>query len=324
MRRYLVIVLAGLLALGACRRMPLYDKEKSVVLELSLNLDLKLDIDVDIDVDLEYDAAKVELPDHMKVCFYDNGTDKLYHYTFVGPTGGELFVPSNKYKLLVYGIGNEYVQLRGEGDINTIEAFTSEITAVKKAVMRKFVETKALEDPIIYAPDHLLVAREDIEIPEFTGDRQTITIHANASTIVDTYSFEVHSVVGAEYIESAEAFVTNQAISKFIGTGNMNPVPATLWFPIGVDRKRGCLYTVFNTFGKLPGDSESYLHILVRDTGGQEYTITTDITDQFEKTDHHILIEEPVVIPEPEYVSSGGIAPTVDPWDEVIHDVPIG
>ena len=185
--------------------------------------------------------------------------------------------------------------------------------------------TKAdeLNEPIIYAPDHLLVTVQEVEIPEFSGVSQTITISSQVKTIVDNYIFEVHTVVGAEYIESAEAFVTNQASSSFFGRGEVNPTPATICFPVGVDKEKGCLYTVFNTFGKLPGESDAFLHILVRDTGGNEYEFSTDITDQFEKPDNHIIIEEPVDIPEPES-SAGGIAPTVENWNEENVDVPIG
>ena len=92
---------------------------------------------------------------------------------------------------------------------------------------------------------------------------------------------------------------------------------------MGVDRRRGCLYTTFNTFGKLPGDSHSYLHIIVHDTGGQDHYFTTDITDQFDKPDHHIIISETINVPEPQG-GGGGIAPTVEQWQEEIHDVPIG
>ena len=51
--------------------------------------------------------------------------------------------------------------------------------------------------------------------------------------------------------------------------------------------------------------------------------ISTDITDQFEKPDHHIIIEEEVDIPKPQG-PGGGIAPTVDQWEEVENDVNIG
>ena len=177
--------------------------------------------------------------------------------------------------------------------------------------------------PIIYTPDHLLVAHREVEIPPYSTERQSITVAATATTIVETYGFEVTNITGAEYIESAEAFVTNQARSSFFGRGEVNSEPATLYFPFGLDKTTGTLRTTFNTFGKLPGESHSYLHILIRDSDGNEFRISEDITEQFDDPDHVIIIDAPIDIPQPQG-SSGGIAPSVQPWEDENHDVPIG
>lgn len=322
-----LFALALVLLAPACQRMPLFNKETNIDLRLDLDLELKLDLDLDIDVDVELEAAVIQEPEYLKTNFYSEDNGDLQFSQFVEGNGGSLSVAPGRYKMLIYSFGSEYVNVRGEGNINTIEAYTSDITETKRMAISKFYPqaTKAGEimPPIIYAPDHLLVTVQEVEIPEFDGQSRTIVISSVVQTIVKTYSFEVHSVIGAEYIESAEAFVTNQARSYFIGRGEMSTEPATIYFPVGVDKKKGCLYTVFNTFGKLPGESDAFLHILVKDTGGNEYEITQDITDQFEKPDNHIVIEEPIDIPQPES-NAGGIAPTVDQWKEEIHDVPIG
>ena len=59
------------------------------------------------------------------------------------------------------------------------------------------------------------------------------------------------------------------------------------------------------------------------DTEGNVYTVSEDITDQFNDAGHVIHISDSIDIPKPES-ASGGIAPTVDPWEEINHDVPIG
>ena len=321
-----ILLMAMLIVFTSCERMPLYDMDKTTYLELVLNLALDLDIDITIidDLDIRIDKA-IKTPEYNKVLFYPYGSTKLSYSTIVGATGGEIFTPPGQYKMLVYSMGTEYVQIRGENDINTIEAYTSDISATKMGILRSFTRAGETDPPgpVIYAPDHLLVAKEDVEIPEWTGESQTITIKAVANTIVQTYTFEVQTVVGTEYIESCEAFVTNQSRSSFFGRGEISTDPATICFQVGVDKKKDCLYTVFNTFGKLPGESVSYLHILIKDTGGTEHRVTVDITDQFEKADHHILITEPVVIPTPSG-GGAGIAPTVEEWSEEIHNVGIG
>lgn len=312
-------------AVSSCERMPLYDLEQQAVyllLTLRLDLDIEIDLDVDVDVDVE---KTIRIPEHNKVLFYGIEDGRLRFTEFVDSTGGAISTPAGEYDMVVYSFGTEYVQIRGEGDINTLEAFTSDITATKLPSLRACTRSSTDEPqgPIIYPPDHLLVASERVQIPRMTNVVQNVVLRAMASTIVETYSFEVNTVVGAEYIESCEAFVTNQARSSFFGRGEVGSDPATLSFPVGVDRKKGCLYTTFNTFGKLPGESRSYLHIIVRDTGGEEHYINEDITDQFGDPEHHIVIDEPVEIPQPQ-THGGGIAPTVKPWDEETHDVPIG
>ena len=334
MKRYTIYIIGlfALMVMSSCDRMPLYELEKKVELLLELNLELDLDIDVTVDVDVEV-KTQIDIPEMMQVGFYSPDGTALQNTQFVGSTGGKINTPPGTYRMVIYSFGNEYTQVRGEQSVETLEAFTSDITATKMAALQKAMSaakasTRAEEDeqptgPIIYSPDHLLVTVEEVTIPEFTQESQTITIESTVQTICETYSFEVHTVIGTEYVESCEAFVTNQASSSFFGRDEISQDPATIWFPVGVDRNKGCLYTVFNTFGKLPGDSRAFIHFIIRDVKGNEHYFSADITQEFERTDHHIVIEEPVEIPEPEY-ASGGIAPSVEEWEEENNDVNIG
>ena len=297
-----------------------HGEESAIVLQLELNLDLDLDVEVDIE-----SHTVIEPPEYMKLGFYSPQGGGLLNTEYVEAEGGPLHTPAGTYQMVAYSFGTEWTQVRGEGDINTLEAFTSDITRTKAAALAGFTRNGGdePEGPIIYTPDHLLVARKQIEIPHLTAGTHSVTIKAEAATILETYGFEVNNVTGLEYIASAEAFVTNQARSSFFGRGEVSTDPATISFPVEVDRAKGHIHTTFNTFGKLPGESHSYLHILILDTDGKEYHISTDITDQFEKPDHHIIIEEEVDIPKPQG-PGGGIAPTVDQWEEVENDVNIG
>jgi hypothetical protein len=296
-----------LLCLPSCYRMPLYVKEPSVKLELELDLE----------------EGEIPVPEFMKACFFspEGGNLSLDH--FVESTGGDLSVASGTYTLLVYSFGTEYVQIRGEGSLETIEAFTSDITASKIPTYRKLAGTKAEEEaPIYYAPDHLLVARQTITVPEFTGENIVAVFEAEPKTICETYSFEVTNVQGVDYVQSAEAYVTNQARSYFIGRDEPSTLPGTLWFPVEVDRERGVLNTKFNTFGVLPGGSRTYVHFVVRNSGGQTVSFSADITEQLASPAHEIVIEEEITIPQPP--GSSGFSPEVNPWEEENTVVPIG
>ena len=319
-----LFTLAALL-LTSCQYKDLcYDHPHNENYNLSLLLELKLELDVDVEVSVET-HTQIEKPDYMKVLFYNPQTGMLSDSEIVGADGGNIYEDPGIYDMLVYSFGTEWTQIRGENNINTLEAFTSDITATKSRLLRAFTrgEDDEPQGPIIYTPDHLLVAHERVVIPEFSEENRVITLTANAKTVVETYGFQVTNITGIEYIASVEVFVTNQARSTFFGRGEKSTEPATLYFPIEVNPSEGYIHTSFNTFGKLPGESRSYLHILIKNTSGEEVKISVDITDQFEKEDHEIIIDEEIDVPAPED-SGSGIAPTVDPWEEEKHDVPIG
>ena len=322
-RRHLSILAATLLLLCSCQYKDLcYDHNHGENYNLSLLLNLQLELDVDVEVSVET-HTKIEKPDYMKVMFYNPQTGILSDTEIVDADGGRIYEAPGFYDMLVYSFGTEWTQIRGEGNINTLEAFTSDITATKSRALRSFTRADEEEPqgPIIYTPDHLLVAHERVEVPPFTEEERVITLTANAKTVVETYGFQLTNITGIEYISSIEAFVTNQSRSTFFGRGEKSTEPATIYFPIEVNPIDGYIHTSFNTFGKLPGESRSYLHIMIKNTEGEEVKISVDITDQFEKEDHEIIIDEEIDIPAPE---GGGIAPTVEEWNEEKKDVPIG
>ena len=322
---YLFLLTSYIFLLTSCQYKDLcYDHNHGENYNLSLQLELKLELDVDVEVSVET-HTKIEKPDYMKVMFYSPQIGTLSDTEIVGADGGHIYQAPGTYNMLVYSFGTEWTQIRGEGNINTLEAFTSDITATKSRALRSFTRAEDEEEPqgpIIYTPDHLLVAHERVEIPPFSEEERVITLTANAKTVVETYGFQLTNISGIEYISSVEAFVTNQSRSTFFGRGEKSTEPATIYFPIKVNPSEGYIHTSFNTFGKLPGESRSYLHILITNTSGEEVHVSVDITDQFEKEDHEIIIDEEIDIPTPE--GGGGIAPTVDPWEEENHDVPIG
>ena len=100
-----------LLSLIGCKRMPLYDLEKVVELELELELKLDLKLDLDVKVDIEVDTV-IPTPEYMKVNFYSVDNEGLNYTEFVGPQGGEINTPPGTYVMLIYNFGTEYIQIR--------------------------------------------------------------------------------------------------------------------------------------------------------------------------------------------------------------------
>lgn len=320
-----MLLVASTAWLNSCRYKDLcYEHDHQLDYNVLLKLTLELDNNTPTNVKKSTDAhTAVTEPSHMVVCFYDVQTGALKDLEYTGPYGGQLQVPPGTYNMVVYAFDTEWTQVRRENNINTLEAFTSDITSMKSpffSIIAKKDSTSA-PGPIIYTPDHLLVAHKRVTIPPFSLEEPVVVIEATASTIIETYEFKVTNITGIEYVSSVEAFITNQARSNFFGREELNTEPATIFFDVDVSRKKGMFETNFTTFGKLPGESRSYLNIVLYDTSGKPFVVVTDITEQFTNPENIIVIEDSIVIPAP---PSGGIAPTVEDWEEIIRDVPIG
>ncbi len=311
------------LCLTSCQYKDLcYDHTHGTDYDLILQLHFVIDTDYDFPVD-EETHTKIDIPEYTKANFYNPESGTLNRSEFVKGDRGPIYISPGTYDMVAYSFGTEWTQVRGEGDINTLEAFTSDITRQKASALSRFTRGGESEapGPIIYTPDHLLVVRKQVEIPKQV-ESGIYVIDAEMRTIIETYDFSIHNITGIQYIQSIEAFVTNQARSNFFGRGEMNTEPATIYFPIEVKPNTIGISTAFNTFGKLPGESRAFLHILITSTGGEEIQISEDITDEFIDPDHHIDIKTPIDVPKPE--GGAGIAPTVEQWEEERTDVPIG
>ena len=329
-----------LLSFAGCQRIPLY--ERSTKVNLVLDVDTSLDHDIVLSYDTELPKQYQEkidgkIPVYYEVLVYDVATDRLHSTHIVGERGGYISLFPGQYHLVLYSLGTESTQVENLADRHTANAFTTDITELKSSIIKSkntsgepVKSTKGYEDdPIINEPDHLYVANEmDVFIEAFQGKEEEITIHTSASSILDVYSLEVLNIKGAENIEKVEAFVTGQIISNHFGKPARNNSPATLAVEMLPDVQNQRLYTIFNTFGKLPGaENKIFLDITVTDSGGGQYRYIYDVTEQFDdidNTDHKLVIDGEIIdVPKAEF-GGGGFQPSVDEWEREDIDVPLG
>ncbi|MBO5693567.1 MAG: DUF5119 domain-containing protein [Tidjanibacter sp.] len=323
----MVALLMVMLSAG-CHRRPLEEMDDS------LYLDLKLDLSVQ-----NIEGGQLRKPELMRVLFYDAETLEFVSDDYVLPEGGYINALPGKYKMLVYNFDTESTIIRGDRNVGEIEAYTSEIPTSTRANLLTKLKAAATKpsfiapDPealIVYEPDHLLVAREDVEIVRRTG---TQTLYADASSIVETYYLGV-KLNNKGHLASAQALLSGQAKSNTFGfEGGVSKESVILYFDMfsGVNEKEGdvdVLQATFNTFGKLPEEvSHLWLTIVVTNTNGETVTWQKDITDEFNNNpDKYIYIEEPpidVPIPPTPPSSGGGFQPTVGEWEEENYDIAI-
>lgn len=315
-------LLMALMLSVACSRRPLEEMNDGLYLKLNLNLDVH---------NLDKPHTKPEL---MRVLFYDPDTYEFVSDDYVGPDGGYISAQPGRYKMVVYNFDTEATIIRGESSAPKLEAYTNEIpSATRTNLLTKLNAASRVDyvapsetEKIVYEPDHLFVAREDVEIFHRTG---TQTIHAAAHSIVETYYLGVR-LQGGKNMASAQALLSGQAAGNNFGfEGGMIEESVILYFDMmpGTDENGNeVLETTFNTFGKLPKEiSHLWLTVVVTNNQGDVEYRQWDITDEFkDNPEKWIFIEEdPIVLPDPPPSTGGGggFQPSVDEWENVEQDV---
>lgn len=343
MRRRIAIVLLLMAVMSAsCQRRPFAENTTKV----NLSLDVHLDI---------IHNDEVPVPETMRVGLYHTETGAVRYTDYVGPEGGEIHPQPGEYDLIVYNIGTESTQVRGDDSHGDIEAFTSEVSSFLKAQLSKFLAKRAKakaeaerarteagsgtkgsdpetsapsdEERIVYEPDHLFVGRiRSVDIPallEGEDDRE-VMVEVDAHSIVETWKISLTNVEGLEWVQSVAAIISGQSGSHFIGREEDSEDAVSIYFEMKADKENGTIYGQFNTFGKHPQvQSDLSLDINLTDTGGDEHHYHFDVDSEFmDNPGFHIEIEEEVKVEEPKG-GGGGFAPTVDDWEEIKTEINI-
>ena len=318
------LALLFLLCLLSCKRIPLYEPSSDIYIKLEIKMDTEVSLNGDLDLDGNEelrDKACGKMPRNVRVCFYDPDTHKLVAQEFLPSEGGFVDVAPGVYDVIVYSLGCEVTQLEGT-DIRAMgRAFTS---AAGQTVKVTKAGVTTLSYDVIYEPDHLYVGRlEGVVIPVRASIDKAVVIEAGMRSLLETYSFEVRHVTGAELIRTASVYITGQASGKYLWDGRYPRTPCAVMVPAVFDAGKGHLWTVFNTFGRMPGtESDVLLNMVVNTTNGAKYQWVFDVTEQFDNPDntlHEIVIDEEIVIPDDS--SGGGFTAGVYEWDTEV--VPI-
>ena len=338
----LAVLMLAAFAFAGCQRIPLYERSTNV--KLFIDLDLSIDQVPQLSFPTEFDkdySIKIygKMPQYVEALFYDAETHRLVTSQILPAEGGFVNVPVGDYSMVVYSFGTESTQVEGTGHMYEVEAFTTDITKQMASKLSWVsvntdstrTDVKGYEDDcIIHEPDHLYVANEDlISVPSFEDKAEAVSIYTKASTIVEVYSLEVLGVKGTENIQAVEAFITGQIKSNYFGKQERNDTPATIYTDMRVDTQNERLYSIFGTFGKQPGhENKIYLDITVTDSGGGQYRYIFDVTDQFDdpaNTNNRLIIDATEIIDIPDAAhGGGGLAPSVDPWENENIEIPLG
>lgn len=366
-RRPLTVFSALAILATSCEWRPLEDPSPSI--ELAVVVELKAVLNVNVSVYNELiPVPKIET-DMIRVMFYDPDSHKLVSQAFLSEKteryddeghrvpclGGDVNISVGKYDMICYNFDTPDTFIRGENDITTLEAYTSEVPASIKA------KYKGLEDTdVLYEPDHVIVARDiGLEIVPHTG---LLVIETEATTIVDTYYIQVR-IQGAQYASDASAILSGMSPSNYFGLAEREvDNPSAVYFNMQKsqdlnirEENKDVLCTTFNTFGKIyhnidngaadsrkgdgtkaddditPEDSDLRVTFNVIRTDGKAFDFEINMNDIFMTENalkrHWLLIDAIIDIPKPEVDpqggGGGGFNPEVEDWEDQEGEVVI-
>lgn len=296
------------LLFGACKREPLHDRSQGVQLVLV----------PDLEEDDSTQWVKPKLPTMMKTILYNYQTGKMVGEYYTGPYGGYLDgVQPGTYTVLSYDFGTVTTRISDEHSYEDALAFVNVITDAD------YFETTraAAAGAVLEEPDHLLVGRaEQVVIPFLTVEDTTFTIREDVKTIHDSYYLEIDSLKGVEHIIETKVYLTSHMPSNKFGLDLRTQQSNVLYISsLKPDLEQYNLHTTFCTFGKYFNTTESaYARIEITTTGGQKYRFERDITEQYLKDDHRLII---ILNTEVKPLPEGGIIPKVHEWEAIIEDI---
>ncbi len=312
-------------ALVSCRRIELQEPHSGVY--------VKFDITVEPEVIGQNEPGypfpeivKGRMPQSLRVCFYDHVSHELVAEDFLGPEGGFVSIAAGVYDVMAYSLGTEVTRVTGTESRAGGYAFSGSAGYSLNLTRGDSDGTAEMHSfTVIHEPDHLYVGRQaDVDIPVVSAENRILVIGLQPKTILESYTFRVAQVVGAERIQSATCFVTGQASQRYLWDNRYTNTPCAITFSAPVDVESGTVTTAFNTFGRFPGStSRVFVNLMVNDKSGGKYQWIFDVTEQFDNPDneeHDIFISEPIVVPEKE---QGGFTPTVGDWNAEIIHVPL-
>lgn len=326
------LLLLLLLCVGGCEFRPLEEPNRGV------KINVRVDVNTVVNVTTHIYNDKIPVPeihpDAMHVAFYEENGDRLVTESFITQketledgtcimTGYADVLPGT-YKMLVYTYGTSYTYVYDTYSWSRINARALRANDFIHNRYKTSVPTKSTAPIITYTPDHVVAASNEKEVIPYNSDAHTI--HAVASTVVETYYMQV-KVDGLQYVSTARAFLSGMASGNMLSENRpVDDMNTVLFFDMKKSDDNGepVICAVFNTFGRVetPGNNVSVTFDIVT-VDGETQSYTVDITDLFEteecKKYHWLLLEDKIKIENVK--GSGGFDLGVNQWEEEEHKV---
>lgn len=321
MRRCLTyLLLIGILAMaGSCQRRPLYIDDANVHISFVFDDDMP-------------NVDAIQLPELMKVNFFQPSSASLAHSCYVKPEGGYANISLGTYHISSYNFDTEFTQIRNDIDIDSAEAYTNYMQADPMVDYNRLfriiqehraeinASSRSVEDYsnqiLVNQPDHLYTGWLSDENVNGQDDGYIYDIVIPVASIVKTYRLEISTITGMEHLYSADAYITGQAMAKRLHSQEVTGEPCSIHVELMGGKSRSAdLSSLFNTFDRHPS-THAYVVLQLIDLGGNMQVYEWDVTDQFDdetNKERVIRIHTSITIEPP---ANETMQPVVNLWDE--------
>lgn len=287
-------------------------------------------------------------PEGMTAYFYREGSDRPIRVDFTGSHGGEISLPTGRYRIISYNNDCKLSQFGHHDDFaahmtftrqgNILEPLNSDMTTPSKVngqnvvicpddiYLAKAIEVEIREDGISYICVPLDDAAGIIGKP-ITSEEQVIYLYPQ--DVLCRYSYEVRHVEGVERIRELCGSISGMCPSLKIASLEKHMIPVVLPYAAEITGD-GRIVGEFLTFGhhpevENPHNMELYVwtnsgssHILGR--GEENFNVTGQVHDAPNPRRVHLVIDH-IAIPADENAGCSGQTTSADDWFEV--DTPI-
>jgi hypothetical protein len=308
----------------ACKRIPLFDPNGGVFLELHLDTDYKSDLSCEINVETDEEfryKAYGNIPELVVVIVYDVNTHEQIYETIMPVTGGFLDLEPGTYDIVAYGKGADYTRLS-----NTRNRGLGRVYTENKLML---IDNSALQYgqfTVITQPDQIYAGRASEMVVPVRPEGSSVTrLHMELTPMVDTYYFIAYNISGLENVSSVNCYMTGQAPDRFLWDEHFTVQPVSVDFTAHKNEQSYSVKGIFNTFGKIPGYSaKAYMYVQIQTRSDKTYRWVYDVTDQFDNPDntcHAIIVTDPIHIPDDGDSGTPDFAVKVQPWEIEIIDI---
>lgn len=270
---------------------------------------------MDVNVIINWDAEETQPAQGMRINLFPLSDTGSRYADDLPSDGGKVKLTENAdYFCLAYDyFGSTNIYFRSENDRDFAEAYCAPMT--RATYTRAFPNQVTVAEPA----GPFYIDRVQSFVADGTGD-----LNYYPDDVLETFTFEIRGVVGAQYITATRGAITGMSGSYFLATGLLAMQPSTVFFSAVKDGPGEKITGSFSTFGSLDLNNDFTIEILYPSGDNGIVQATWDVTEKVRAAQHipgtpDIIIENDKIAPIiPSGDGGSGFDANVEEWDREI------